>query len=240
MHFDILFEFLIFLKVNLMMVAAAIETFCWRIVCDKHILHSCIYCSFTWFKISLQCTDVEYFKTACIFRDDLLQNVFQKLWTTTWIMKVLKISAFCMSLQSFISHNFRKHVSQDIQFLTSLVDFDVSPADVSICDRSALTWGESHRLSLSLKPICAPAHKFCCNSDRGKCRGGRPVTIQELCRGGDPEANLTEENSGIPGGTFRSASRLVRLNNAPPTSIGKHFFYTSRKAVSCFLFSLQL
>jgi len=28
---------------------------------------------------------------------------------------------------------------QGMQFLTSLVDFDVSPVDVSICDRSALT-----------------------------------------------------------------------------------------------------
>jgi hypothetical protein len=36
-----------------------------------------------------------------------------------------------------------------MQFLTSLVDFDVSPVDVSICDRSALTRGESRRLSLS-------------------------------------------------------------------------------------------
>jgi hypothetical protein len=44
-----------------------------------------------------------------------------------------------------------------------------------------------------------------------------------------------EENSGIPGGTFRSASRLVRLNNAPPPSIGKHFFLHIKK--SCQLFS---
>jgi hypothetical protein len=56
-------------------------------------------------------------------------------------------------------------------------------------------------LSLSLKLICAAAHKLCCYSERGKWRG--VLTIQEPNRGGDPEANLTGENSGIPGGTFR-------------------------------------
>lgn len=74
---------------------------------------------------------------------------------------------------SLSSHIISGGMFQDMHFLTSSVDFDVSPVDVSICDRSALTRGDSRRLSLSLslKPICAPAHKFCCNSDRGKCRG---------------------------------------------------------------------
>jgi len=122
-----------------------------------------------------------------------------------------------------------------MQFLTSSVDFDVSPVDVSICDRSALTWGESRRLSL--KPICAPAHKFCCNSDRGKCREGGHVTIQEPSRGGDPEANLTEENSGIPGGTFRYASRLVRLIT-PRHRLSVNIFLHIKK--SCQLLSFFL
>jgi hypothetical protein len=62
------------------------------------------------------------------------------------------------------------------------------------------------------------------------------VTIQEPSRGGDPEANLTGENSGIPGGTFRSGSRLVRVVKTPPPLAGG-CFYTSRIVASSF--SLQ-
>ena len=55
--------------------------------------------------------------------------------------------------------------------------------------------------------------------------GGGRVTILEPCRGGDPEANLSEENTGIPGGTFRSASRLARLiapRHRQPVNIFTH------------------
>jgi len=67
-------------------------------------------------------------------------------------------------------------------------------------------------------------------------RGGH-VTIQEPSRGGDPEANLTEENSGIPGGTFRYASRLVRLIT-PRHRLSVNIFLHIKK--SCQLLSFFL
>jgi hypothetical protein len=100
---------------------------------------------------------------------------------------------------------------------------------------ASLTISLSLSLSVSLKPICAPAHKFCCYSDRGKCEGRGTVTIQEHCRGGDPEANLTEENSGIPGGTFRSASRLVRLKT-PRHRLSVNIFTHQEKLPVVFFF----
>lgn len=59
-------------------------------------------------------------------------------------------------------------------------------------------------------------------------------TSQEPGRGGGPEKNLTGENYGIPGGTFRSGSRLVCLTQ-PRHRQPVNTFTPSRNVVLFFL-----
>jgi hypothetical protein len=148
-------------------------------------------------------------------------------------MKVLK-TAFCVSLQSFITHNLRR---QDRRYAVLNV-FSWLRCFTGRCQYLWSIRSHLRRVSLSLSLWSRYARQLTSSAATviGENIGvGGPVTIQEPCRGGDPEANLTEENSGIPGGTFRFASRLVRLI-APRRRQSVNIFYTSRKAASCFPF----